>query len=750
MNRRMIMLIALVAVVSVMPVNAETLEVRGTIEELDAANPTLVADRVWDYSSFTGFWYDPDGGLATETLTITATDDWDNPTLTYPFDRTLDEGTLVYQTQPVFHEYELHENEADPDRTTATAMENTYLGGRIGLCVQSDNAGEDCGYFIEGWMAEEYVAIDGNADKLCTLLVEFEDDDSKTLTSGEEWDLGGGFVLVANMIDLEDEKVWFSLKKNGRELDNEVASIGEGTAQRDHVYTYTADIGNEEDIPVFSCYVDAVFRENDTNATRLMYVFLIDDDVLEIDTCDTYGAMEVMTASSSWVILKNDETTIYLDTDTTEHIMGNMYFRTADDNCAIRFYPMVEYTEPGTYEIRGTIEELDAANPTLVADRVWDYSTFDGFWYDMDDNLETEILTILAFERDAPYGDTLKYPDERTIGEGSLVYTTHPVFQEYELHQDIAVSRTKATAEENKYNATGLLEQHIGLLVESDNPQGDCGYYIEGWMAEEYIAIDGNADELCKLLVEFEDDDTKILTIGEEWDLGGGFALEPMSIDDEGDKVMLQLSKNGVPLEGSLKCVTTGSTNNQDSVYTYTADIGGEKNIPVFSCYVDAVFKGSTSYVQLMYVFLIDDDVVKIKTSQTYGAMEVMTASASKVVLTNDESTIDLDPGTTTNITDNMYFKIADDDTAIRFYPFVERTISGEEPTPPPATIPATDSDHDGVPDVWDADNSTPSDYWVNSDGIGRKWGDMNGDGELTSVDALMILQAAVGKIELD
>ncbi|MEA1894073.1 MAG: hypothetical protein U9N36_02515, partial [Euryarchaeota archaeon] len=67
-----------------------------------------------------------------------------------------------------------------------------------------------------------------------------------------------------------------------------------------------------------------------------------------------------------------------------------------------------------------------------------------------------------------------------------------------------------------------------------------------------------------------------------------------------------------------------------------------------------------------------------------------------------------------------------------------------------PTTIPATDSDHDGVPDVWDADNSTPSDYWVNSDGIGRKWGDMNGDGELTSADALMILQAAVGKIELD
>jgi len=69
--------------------------------------------------------------------------------------------------------------------------------------------------------------------------------------------------------------------------------------------------------------------------------------------------------------------------------------------------------------------------------------------------------------------------------------------------------------------------------------------------------------------------------------------------------------------------------------------------------------------------------------------------------------------------------------------------------TYPTDTISAADTDGDGVPDVWDVDNSTPSGYWVNSDGIGRRWGDMNGDGELTSVDALMILQAAAGKIGL-
>jgi len=354
-------------------------------------------------------------------------------------------------------------------------------------------------------------------------------------------------------------------------------------------------------------------------------------------------------------------------------------------------------------------------------------------------------MTILEKERDAPYDDTLNYPDERTIGEGSLVYTTHPEFQEYEMHQDIAPTATERdtqTTMEAKYN--DRLEQPIGLCVDSDNLGGDCGYFIEGWMGEKYVAINAKADKLCKLLVEFEDDDTETLYLGKIWNLSGGFALELVDIDDTGNKATLQLHKDGVPLTDSLKYINTGpGSTRQDRVYTYLKDVAGEDNIPIFSCYVDAVFKG------LMYAFLIDDEVMEIKTTQTYGAMEVMTASASEVVLKNDATPIDLDTDAIEHIMGDMYFKTADDDIAIRFYPFVERTIGGEEPTPPPETIPATDSDHDGVPDVWDADNSTQEGYWVNSQGIGRKWGDMNGDYVLTSVDALMILQAAAEKINL-
>ncbi|MEA3281358.1 MAG: S-layer protein domain-containing protein [Euryarchaeota archaeon] len=659
-------------------------EIRGEVVNLTG---TQDKDLVWNAYNFAGFWYDPDDDLEMENLAIMA-----GALNKLTDDRTIDEGALAYTTHPMFREYELHENE--------------------NLTVESDNDGGDTGYWIEGWMADEYVAIDNNASKLCTPRVEFEDDDKKTLATGEEWDLGGGFALTANQIDLEGDKVWFTLKKDGKELDNEIVSTT--STQQDRVYTYTSDIGGEDDIPVFSCYVDAIFRGTDSNIVQVMYVFLIDNEVMEIKTSNTYGIMEVVTASKSEVHLINKEETLDLDMGSGERIMGNMHFRTADNDSAIRFCPMIEYTEPGIYEVRGTVVEPDAADLSSGADQVWDYSNFAGFWYGLDDDIATETLTINM--------SATSFPSDRVLDEGTVVYETHPAYQEYELHED------------------------LGLTVESDHPDGDCGYFIEGFMADGYVAIDNNANKLCRLLVEFEDDDKKTLATGEECDLGGGFALTANQIDLEHDRVWFSLYKDGKELDNEV--VLTSGTQ-QDRVYTYTSDIGGEDEIPVFSCYVDAVFRGiESNIVQVMYVFLIDDYVLTIGTGDEFGCMEVVTASSAEIILKNDE-TIDLDAGTTERIMGNIHFRTADDDV-LRFYPFVERII---EEAPGDDTYlgeyNTNDNDGDGVPDLWDEEADTPRGYWVNSQGIGRMWGDMNGDGKLTSVDALVLAQAAARKIGL-
>jgi len=59
------------------------------------------------------------------------------------------------------------------------------------------------------------------------------------------------------------------------------------------------------------------------------------------------------------------------------------------------------------------------------------------------------------------------------------------------------------------------------------------------------------------------------------------------------------------------------------------------------------------------------------------------------------------------------------------------------------------DTDEDGVIDLLDQEEGTPPDSWVDRFGRAVMRGDVNGDGRLTSADALMILQAAAGSIEI-
>jgi len=59
------------------------------------------------------------------------------------------------------------------------------------------------------------------------------------------------------------------------------------------------------------------------------------------------------------------------------------------------------------------------------------------------------------------------------------------------------------------------------------------------------------------------------------------------------------------------------------------------------------------------------------------------------------------------------------------------------------------DTDEDGVIDLLDQEEDTPPDSWVDRFGRAVMSGDVNGDGKLTSVDALMILQAAAGAIDI-
>ena len=291
-----------------------------------------------------------------------------------------------------------------------------------------------------------------------------------------------------------------------------------------------------------------------------------------------------------------------------------------------------------------------------------DNSTFPGFYYDIKDNLGTETLTLNQ--------------TNRTIEKDQLVYETrgqaktlNVVSKQYADNADKAI-------------AAGLEQFANGSMAGISGTSGAGQYTIVGWQAEKFIAIKKKSYKLGKLLVEHGSAaaDKKTLTVGETWEIGGGYTLTANSIDAKASprQVWLTLSKDGVKQDD--KVITAGTVDSKP-IYTFVEKtLCGETDVPVFSTYVDSVFAGATTdMVQLRYTWLMSSTCVEIKSGDVFGSMKVK--NQDPLTLSNSDNTITLSQDTTLNVMGEIKIKVADS-TSLRYYPFVEYLIEGGAGTP--------------------------------------------------------------------
>ena len=330
-------------------------------------------------------------------------------------------------------------------------------------------------------------------------------------------------------------------------------------------------------------------------------------------------------------------------------------------------------------EIRGAIAEPStdpSFTPGMLAteNATWNPYNFAGFYYDLKNNLGNENLAVVAPGTDScPTPGPSVSSDGRTIKKDCLEYTTGA--QAKVLY---AVLNGKAT----EGNTNGL--QNFGA-GEMSSEFG--AYNIEGWQAQPYVGIKNTADHLAKLVIEQQNatSEKTTLTVGQTWDVGGGWQLTANSIDAKASprQVWITLSKDGVKMDDAVV--------QQGSMYTYVAkNIGGESDVPLFVTYVDSIFSGATSdVVQLRYTWAIDTSITKLNGGDTYGVFTVERTSPN-VMLNNDNSDVTLSRDTTVNLMGEMNFRTADSDVA-RFYPMVQYQISPTNITPTPtSTVTAT------------------------------------------------------------
>ncbi|WP_406670503.1 S-layer protein domain-containing protein [Methanolobus sp. ZRKC4] len=583
MNRfTTIALVALLAIAAlIVPASAvdATIEVRSEVFSGD--NFSDIFDTVGgnieiNSTNFAGFWYDIDDNLASETLTIL-----NNSALVSG--ETIDEEGLWYNATIVQADYTAEFANETPDDDNST-------------------------FPLIGLFAESYVATaDDDAGELMKLLL--DNDDKYTLRTGSALELPNGYELTAKQIDVEGDKVWMELSRDGEFIEDEVIDVIGGEA----TWTYDTDVGDTDDVIVFRALITDVFQGQVDSLAVVEGLWLLDyENILEIDSADEFGEFEVNAVSSTISMFNSG--TLTLSDDKDIDLAEGLMITTADSD--LRFALVKEYTEPGTYEVRGSV---------AVATDSWTANDFAGFWYDLDDDESSETLSITV--------------DGETVDEEDLWYNT-------------TIVQTSYTAD-----------------FANETPDDDNSTFpIIGLFAQEYVATaDDDAGELMELLLD--NDDKYTLRTGSALEMPNGYELTAKQIDVEGDKVWMELSKDGEFVEDEVIDVIGG-----EATWTYDTDVGDTDDVIVFRALITDVFQGQVDSLAVVEgLWLLDyENILEIDSADEFGELEV-DAVASTISMFNS-GTLTLSQDKEIELAEGFMLKTADS-TDLRYYPFVERTI---------------------------------------------------------------------------
>lgn len=621
--------IILLLAIPVTAANVSKVEIHGVVfdESSNKYNTTLL----WDAQNFTGFWYASGGGKSSEIIKIDQA-----ASSLKTGSRIINEERFLYNTVRTDQKYVVF---SEKGILVENALEYNSTSK-----IFTRNA--DGGYFSRiGWFGDVYVAVNGKANKLAKLIKEQKKDEKQTLKLGLPWDLGEGYTLTLDALDTRTSprQAWLILAKDGITLDKKVVN-------EDEVFTYTEkSLGGESSVPLFVTYVDGIFTGAEGMAAfiQLKYTWLISNNVLEIKRGDKFGVFEAKEATENSLTLDNKES-INLDQNSVQPLYGDLKFKVADSATALRFYPILEKTKTGKYELRGGA--YDQSKYKILS---WDAQRFPGFWYSLAGGKSSESLLV---EQNS---STLSNVS-RTIEAEKLFYNTSRTDQKYKVFSERGLKVEDA------------LEYNSKTKMFINNRNG--GYYARlGWFGELYVAVNGKANKLTKLIKDQDKQEKETLKLGTTWNLGEGFNLTVEAIDEKTSprQASLSLTKDGITLDNKVV--------NEGEVYTYTEkNLKGESNVPVFVTYIESIFSGEqgmATFVQLRYTWLISRNVLEIKAGDKFGVFEVKEANENYVLLYNRDKPINLGQNTVIDLANGLKFKVADSSTALRFYPYFEYLI---------------------------------------------------------------------------
>ena len=294
-------------------------------------------------------------------------------------------------------------------------------------------------------------------------------------------------------------------------------------------------------------------------------------------------------------------------------------------------------------EVRSTIAEVDYG-----ATFEWDASNFPGFYYDIDDNLGTEKITLII-------------TDGNVLAENTgITYRTEAQANDFDLE------------DWGEYMTIGFLaDEYFAAYVEGSH------------LATRSYDINLMKDEqLSKILMD--DDETRTFTTGTPLKLNDGYALEISNVDLNTGRVYIQLKKNGAVVHSAVVEPSKYGATLTDKTYVYKKDMGDTEKIVVIAVHFKNVFRGAdTDLATVDGIWQISDIPTSIEEDTEYDKMTIQTVDASAMMITmsNEDNKITLTKKKDILLMENIRIKTADQDfyaeNPLRFYIYKEITEPG-------------------------------------------------------------------------
>jgi S-layer protein (TIGR01567 family) len=325
----------------------------GAVDNVEVRGKVASAGETWTAQNFAGFYYDIDDDIGTETLTTVITDNKLN-----------EPDGVTYSTKAEAKEFDF---DAWGQFNVIGFLAEKYFAGYV---LDADTTKSVDDQILLAKSTDENSLVEEQLQKIL-----MDDDSEQTVTSGTPLKLADGYELAIKSIDIDGNKVYVELNKDGAVVDSKVISPSKSDTptMADKTYYYKKTVGDQKDLVIIGVHFKNAFRGSDQNLATVDGIWQISDVAASVKVDDEYGKMRIKAVTAEGITMDNKDNSITLSKNKQIDLMEGVKIKTADQDDVtaenpLRYYIYKDVTIEGA--AAPVVEAAPAVEATPAAEAV--------------------------------------------------------------------------------------------------------------------------------------------------------------------------------------------------------------------------------------------------------------------------------------------------------------------------------------------------------------------------------------------